>query len=294
MKGRGNAGVSRSLPELTFGSLFAGIGGIDLGLERAGWTCKWQVEVDGWCQAVLAKHWPDVPRYEDVRVIDPRQLGPVNLIAGGFPCQPHSVSASDKRKGIYDERWLWPEFYRIIRVVGPEWVLVENVPGLLSIDSGKVFGGILRDLAECGYDAEWRVYDARFFGVPQRRRRLYIIGHRRIHGTIRVLPITKDASMVNGGNGAKGIRPSHFYTLPLRAASTKHGTLPILIGPCKNPSTCINGQGMRTTDGFSRQLDIMRYKSLGNAVVPQVAEYMGHQILRVSERCSKQEEDGYG
>ena len=278
--------------KMAFGSLFAGIGGIDLGLECSGMECKWQVENDAYCTKILEKHWPEVKRYGDIREIKEGELESVELICGGFPCQP--VSHAGKRKGTEDERWLWPEFYRIIRVVGPEWVLVENVPGLLSIDSGKVFGGILRDLAECGYDAEWRVYDARFFGVPQRRRRLYIIGHRRIHGTIRVLPITKDASMVNGGNGAKGIRPSHFYTLPLRAASTKHGTLPILIGPCKNPSTCINGQGMRTTDGFSRQLDIMRYKSLGNAVVPQVAEYMGHQILRVSERCSKQEEDGYG
>jgi len=118
-----------------FGSLFTGIGGIDLGLERAGWECKWQVEIDEFCQKILAKHWPNVPKFGDVRQIKEGQLEHVDLIAGGFPCQP--VSTAGKRKGREDERWLWPEMARIVRMVRPRFVLVENVPGILSVNRGK-------------------------------------------------------------------------------------------------------------------------------------------------------------
>ena len=97
----------------TFGSLFAGIGGIDLGLERAGWECRFQVEWDEYCQHVLAHHWPDIPRY-----------------GGGFPCQPFSVAG--RRKGTADDRWLWPAFLGAIGALRPRYVLVENVPGLLA------------------------------------------------------------------------------------------------------------------------------------------------------------------
>src|SRR4051812_1350475 len=113
----------------TFGSLFAGIGGIDLGLERAGWRGRWQVEYEPFCQRVLAKHWPDVTRYGDIHVVDWSRVEPVDLIAGGFPCQPWSSAGS--RRGLDDDRWLWPEFERAVRHLRPRYVLVENVPGLL-------------------------------------------------------------------------------------------------------------------------------------------------------------------
>lgn len=114
----------------TFGSLFSGIGGMDLGLERAGWKVRWQVESDPYCGRVLEKHWPGVRRYEDIRSVDFRQIGRVDLIAGGFPCQP--VSLPGKRAGNADDRWLWPEFRRSISVLRPRHALIENVPGLLS------------------------------------------------------------------------------------------------------------------------------------------------------------------
>lgn len=161
---------------MRFGSLFAGIGGIDLGLERAGMTCAWQVEWDDYCQAVLKRHWPDVKRYGDITKIKTEELEPVELICGGFPCQP--VSTAGRRRGDADDRWLWPEYLRIVRAVRPRWVLAENVPGLLSIDSGRLFGGILRDLAESGYDAEWRVVSARDLGARHLRRRVFILAHR--------------------------------------------------------------------------------------------------------------------
>jgi len=155
----------------TFGSLFAGIGGIDLGLERAGWTCKWQVEIDPYCQAVLKKHWPTVPKFGDVRKLSGKELCSVDLIAGGFPCQP--VSTAGKQRGKEDPRWLWPQFARIISVLRPRFVLVENVPGLFTHGFGEVLGG----LAACGYDAEWDCIPAATFGAPHLRYRIFIVAH---------------------------------------------------------------------------------------------------------------------
>lgn len=159
----------------TFGSLFSGIGGIDLGLERAGMQCAWQVEINDYAQKVLAKHWPHVTRFRDVRECDKHNLTPVDLIAGGFPCQPHSLAG--ERKASQDERNLWPDFYRIICDLRPRWVLAENVPGLLSSEDGWFFGGILRDLAAARYDAEWGVLSAAQFGAPHLRERVFIVAY---------------------------------------------------------------------------------------------------------------------
>jgi len=159
--------------EMTFGSLFAGIGGIDLGLERAGMTCKWQVEIDPYCRKVLAKHWPDVRRYEDVREVGKHNLEPVDLVAGGFPCQ--DVSVAGKRAGIKEgtRSGLWFEFHRIICELRPRYVFVENVPGLLVNGMGRVLG----DLASVGYDAWWQVLSAADMGAPHLRKRVFIVGY---------------------------------------------------------------------------------------------------------------------
>jgi DNA (cytosine-5)-methyltransferase 1 len=114
---------------VTFGSLFAGIGGMDLGLERAGMECKWQVEINPFCQKVLAKHWPNVRRYGDITAVE--QLEYVDVIAGGFPCQ--DISYAGAGAGIDGERsGLWSEMLRIIRIVRPRFVIVENVAALLT------------------------------------------------------------------------------------------------------------------------------------------------------------------
>lgn len=155
----------------TFGSLFAGIGGIDLGLERAGWECRWQAEIDDYCRAVLTKHWPDVPKYGDIRELTGQELEPTDLICGGFPCQP--VSLAGRRRGKSDERWLWPEFARILRLLRPRFVLMENVPGLLSAGMGDVLG----DLACLGYDAEWESLPAAAFGAPHLRYRVFLVAY---------------------------------------------------------------------------------------------------------------------
>lgn len=169
-----------------FGSLFSGIGGFDLGLERAGWECRWQVEIDPWRRQVLARHWPDVPRWGDVRTFpntagtEPprpvqRGLG-VDLICGGFPCQDLSVAG--KRAGLAGERsGLFFEFARIAQELRPTWLLIENVPGLLTASKGHDFAVVVDTLADIGFGLAWRILDSQYFGVPQRRRRVYIVGH---------------------------------------------------------------------------------------------------------------------
>ncbi len=162
---------------ITFGSLFAGIGGFDLALERSGMKCHWQVEIDGKCKDVLASHWPQVERHTDVKECGRHNLQPVDLVCGGFPCQ--DVSVAGRRAGLAGERsGLWWEFHRIIEELRPRWCIIENVnvPGLLSSNEGCDFGSFLGALAELGYGWAYRVLDAQYFGVAQRRRRVFIVG----------------------------------------------------------------------------------------------------------------------
>lgn len=166
----------------TFISLFAGVGGIDLGLEEAGWECRAQVEWDPACQQVLARHWPDVPRWGDVRDVSGYELPPVEMITFGSPCQDLSVAG--KRAGLSGERsGLFYEAVRIIKEmrdatesVFPRWAVWENVAGAFSSNGGADFGAVLDALAECGaVDISWACLDAQWFGVPQRRRRVFVV-----------------------------------------------------------------------------------------------------------------------
>jgi len=161
---------------LTFGSLFAGIGGFDSGFEAAGMRCLWQVEIDDACNRVLERHWPGVRRYRDVKEVGGHNLERVDLICGGFPCQDLSVAG--RRAGLAGERsGLFFEFMRIIDELSPAWVVIENVPGLLSSAGGGDMATVLWTLAKLGYGYAYRVLDAQYFGVAQRRRRVFVVGH---------------------------------------------------------------------------------------------------------------------
>ena len=159
---------------LTFISLFTGIGGIDLGLERAGMRCVAQVEINDYATKVLAKHWPTVARFRDVRSVGAHNLPQADVVAGGFPCQ--DISNAGRRAGITGERsGLWSEYARIVRELRPRYVLVENVAALLSRGIDRVLG----DLAALGYDAEWECLPAAAVGAPHRRDRLFIVAYAR-------------------------------------------------------------------------------------------------------------------
>jgi DNA (cytosine-5)-methyltransferase 1 len=167
---------------LTFGSLFAGVGGFDMGFERAGWDCKFQVEWDKNCRTILDKHWPDVEKWGDVSNVNGRFLPPVDCIIFGSPCQDLSVAG--KRKGLEGERsGLFHEAVRIIKEMRdatngtyPRWTVWENVAGALSSNNGRDFGTVINEMAEAGACLqEYALLDAQYFGVPQRRRRVFLV-----------------------------------------------------------------------------------------------------------------------
>ncbi|KKL64892.1 hypothetical protein LCGC14_2160460 [marine sediment metagenome] len=148
---------------LKVGSLFSGIGGFDLAARWMGWETKWYSEIDPYACRVMEKHFPEVRNVGDITTWKPDRDDAVDLICGGFPCQP--VSLAGKGLAQEDERWLWPHFERVVRVLRPRYVVVENTPGLLSAGMGDV----LSDLASSGYDAEWLVVSAAEVGAPHRR-----------------------------------------------------------------------------------------------------------------------------
>jgi len=253
---------------MNFGSLFAGIGGMDLGLERAGITCKWQVEIDLFCQRVLAKHWPNVRRYRDVKDCGRHNLEPVDLIAGGFPCQPHSVAG--KRKGAEDDRNLWPEFLRIVKELRPTWVLAENVPGIVSLYLDTVLAGLESE----GYTCWTFNIPACAVGAYHRRERIFIVAYRnsrRREGTrlsvrqgrsLQAAPDPRRDDQVIPNPSGKGLERGRSAW----AATYGTGWLP-------EPDMG------RVVHGFPSRVDRARIKALGNAVVPQVAEWIGKQII---------------
>lgn len=273
----------------------------------------WQVENDPYCNKVLAKHWPHVKRYGDIKEIDFTRTEPVDLICGGFPCQP--VSCAGNRRGDKDARWLWPEFYRAVCEARPRRVLVENVPGLLSADFGRLFGGILRDLASSGYNAEWDLLPAAAFGAPHLRFRLFLVAYarsgicsgrpdqpgREAQGRIapgghgEVVADTDCPAGITKGAASKEILGPEAEQRPGRCSggeSTSSNS--ILRGLSERGRIFSRGQEAdaaitpsewwsvepnvgRVAHGIPARVD--RLKCLGNAVVPQVAEWLGRRIM---------------
>lgn len=240
----------------TFGELFAGIGGLGLGFERAGMRCAWQVEINPFCRDVLAARFPKAKRYQDVTAITWNELERVDGILGGFPCQ--DVSQIGDRHGIDGEQsGLWHYFANAIRVLRPKFIVVENVPGLLN----RGFGRVLGDLSTLGYDAEWATLSAAGFGSPMLRKRLFVVAYpsgigRRANSAIfqgypshdvrEGLDCWTPASRVARSNASRLFRVPQFEFLDL-------------------------------DNGISSELDSVA--ALGNAVVPQAAEFVAKLIL---------------
>ena len=175
--------MANETKQMTAVSLFAGVGGFDLALERNGVNVVAAVEIDKHAQAVLAKQFPNTKLFNDVTEVSGEQLisagfDPRNgILVGGFPCQDLSVAG--RRAGLAGKRsGLFYEVARIIEELQPEWFVLENVPGLLSSQRGADMGAVVGTLVDLGYGVSWRVLDAQYFGVPQRRRRVFIVGRR--------------------------------------------------------------------------------------------------------------------
>ena len=240
----------------------AGIGGMSLGLEMtAGFETVAFVEIDPYANKILKKHWPTVPRFGDVRCVSAWNLPQCDVLAGGIPCQPHSLAG--KRQGADDERDLWPEFYRLICEIRPKYAVVENVPGLRSSDHGRFFGRILRDLAQGGYDAEWISFSAADVGAPHLRERVWIMAYPASHG-LHAAQIHYGTSsckhhMVNmtKGHGLAGLTEQMILM---------HGLYP----------TVAFGEWLM---GFPQGWTWYRMRCLGNAIVPQCAAVIGGFLL---------------
>ena len=158
---------------VTIGSLFSGVGGLELGLEWAGLgPTIWQAERDPFCRKVLRERWPGVKCFGSVQEVRRERAARPFLLCGGFPCQP--VSYAGRGLGERDERWLWPECARVARELEPEWCVFENVRGLLH----RGLAAVLSDLADCGFDAEWFDLSAGDLGESHRRSRIWIVAHR--------------------------------------------------------------------------------------------------------------------
>jgi DNA (cytosine-5)-methyltransferase 1 len=299
------------LKSFRFGSLFSGIGGIDLGLERAGMQVAWQCEIDPYCRRVLAKHWPEIPCYEDVRNL-PDDIEPVDLICGGYPCQPFSLAGT--RKGGDDPRHLWPAYRDALCVLRPEWALLENVPGHLSLG----FGDVLGDLDSLGYDTEWTCIPAAAVGAPHLRWRLFVVAHATCHqGRVsdrngqddvpdaKRLRVAADRRLRGGmpssgyqsrrasvPAGAQVAQPAHLVSSGGGLADATGSGFQVFQGRPAFSERAGGGAAIsagwwdvepdvgRVANGVPSRVD--RLRGLGNAVVPQVAELIGRMILEAA------------
>lgn len=228
---------------MRIGSLFSGIGGLELGLEMSGLgRTLWQVEKEEYCRQVLAKHWPDVERFEDVRTVGSQNLDQVDLICGGFPCQ--DVSSAGKGIGLSGSRsGLWFEYARIIEELGPEWVVIENVAS----GAKRWVDQVTSHLGWFGYDVLPIPISAANVGAPHRRARIFLIAHSERE---QLRKQSRGCSRQDRKNPSQPVRHGQAAGWPdqLEVAAPGHGV----------------------------PRDVVR--ALGNAVVPQCAEVVGHVI----------------
>ena len=261
--------------------LFSGIGGFSLGLERAGMRTVAFCEIEEYPRRVLAKHWPNVPIYDDVRTLDADTLRrdgiAVDVICGGFPCQ--DVSFAGKRAGLEGARsGLWGEYRRLIGELRPRFVIVENVPGLLSLGMGTVLG----DLAALGYDATWDCIPASAVGAPHRRDRVWIVAHNTNAATVQRTAVIGDESHRDHERN-QVVADTDIIARDERrkgdAAEVSRGRHADRSGIGADWWIVEPDVG-RVADGVPSRVD--RLKGLGNAVVPQVAEAIGRAIMAVN------------
>lgn len=246
---------------LEFGEVFAGIGGFSLGFVRVGMKCKWQVEIDEFCRRLLSGRFPDSGLWGDIRTFpDCSSFWNVDVLCGGFPCQ--DLSYCGKGAGIDGERsGLWGEFARIIRALGPRFVVVENVPALLARGMDRVLG----DLAACGYDAEWDCLPASAFGAYHERDRLFILAY-----TARVDGRSHDL-LEACGNWRAPLQSRRFSGMALAER-----------GKRKNAR-------LRLEPGLARLVRrvpgaVDRLEGIGDSIYPAVAEWLGRRIIEAAER----------
>ncbi|MEG3841695.1 DNA (cytosine-5-)-methyltransferase [Microcoleus sp. herbarium14] len=286
-------------------SFFSGIGGFDLGFEKAGMNVVFQCETDKYCQQILKRHWPQVPIYEDIRTLTHSTIPAADLWCAGWPCQDLS-NANTERKGLAGERsGLFYKFMELVAEVQPAWLVLENVPGLLSAEQGTALEVVIDTLEAHGYLGGWLSCNARHTGLPHDRDRVFFIASFRSKRACRIFT---DSGELSGDSAARKSREKETrssvcegiigdtplvvqrrggfgYTLaksvcPTLRAQTGghqggHSDRPILCGEK------LDLDRMGKADGISSRMDGRRGRLLGNAVVPGIAEWIGRRILEI-------------
>ena len=237
--------------------LFSGIGGFSLGLERVGMTTIGFCEIDPYCQKILRRHWSHVPIHTDIKLLKGEWYrGQVEVVCGGFPCQP--FSSAGKQRGAEDDRFLWPEMLRVIRESQPNWVLGENVSGLVGMELDQVLSG----LEETGYATRSFLIPACGVDAPHRRNRTWIVAHR-------------NNARQRTGKGAG------YHSRQAEVGDHFGGSSSPAPGPRQRDSSPARWEDeprvSRISNGVPNRMD--RIRCLGNSVVPQIVEELGKQIL---------------
>lgn len=300
-------------------SFFSGIGGFDIGFESAGFSISMQCEIEPFCRQILKKHWPTIPQHSDITKIKNDEIPKSDIWVGGFPCQDLSLARMGKRDGLGGSKsGLFYEFARLVGDGKPRVILLENVAGLLSAHGGKDFGIVLSTLAELGYSVGWRTFNSKYFGVPQSRQRVYIVGCRgdgRGPGEIlfesqrgegdhpQGRPHGKESAasfqdVIGDPSGTGPVIQALAYCL--YATSARHtgtdwsrnyvsypklGKVRRLIpAECEGVMAFPNGWTIPEKTTLSADdLDSARYHALGNAVTPPVAEWLAFRIRQYLE-----------
>lgn len=304
----------RKAPHYTAASFFSGIGGFDLSFERAGFDITMQCDIDKFCNQILARHWPATKRFSDIGEIRNEEIPESDVFMGGFPCQDVSLARMGPRDGLRGKQsGLFYKFAPLVAQRLPRVVLLENVPGLLSSHHGRDFAIVIRTLAELGYGVGWRVLNSRYFGVPQSRQRVYVVGCRgdwRGPAEILFEPECGNGHVAKSkSNGTPAVSP--FKTVLgdpvtgpvyqgiaycLYAESARHtGTdwsrtyITYPDGRVRRlmPNECEGLQGFpigwtmpENPPDDPDELDSLRYHAIGNAVTVNVAEWLARRVAR--------------
>ncbi len=306
---------------LKVASFFSGIGGLELGLERAGCTVTFQCEAKPFCLTILQQHWPQIPRSTDIRKVKNEDIPDSDIWTAGFPCQDLSLARMGTRSGLRgSQSGLFHDFMRLVGRGLPRTIVLENVHGLLSSHGGRDFTIVLKALDQLGYGVAWRVLNSKDFGVPQQRRRVFVVGvHRDPRSAAEVLfePECSDWNASARRSDEKK-SPSLFQKV---VGNTRKGPLVKALAHCvyaesarhtgtdwsRNYVWYPDGRVRRFTpnevervQGFPEnwtlpthadeieadKVDSLRYHAVGNAVTPQVAEWLGHRLVHVLEERS--------
>lgn len=299
--------------DVRLASFFAGIGGFDLGFERAGVKTVWQCELKPFCRDILEQHWPDLPKAADIREVKSDDIPVAEVWAGGFPCQDVSLARMGPRSGLRGRQsGLFYDFARLLGEGRPPLVVIENVAGLLSSHGGRDFQIVVRTLADLGYGVAWRVLDSRYFGVPQSRQRVFIVGSLggpTRAGAVLFEPECGDRNFEKSrSNGEEAISPFQISVGDSQRGFVKKLAHCVYAESARHTGTDWSrnyvsypdeGRVRRLTpreterlQGFPEdwtmptqriddlsKLDSARYHACGNAVTVNVAEWLGHRIM---------------